>query len=1031
MRSGRLRGYLDATGVLLSEMVLFAFFWEAGGLLGTVDLSHLALWLQQSGPQATLTALFRLLGIVVSGWLLVGTAAYGAGVLTGSARLRDRSRRMTPRLVRRTLDTLAVASVAASSIGSSAALAAASAPSHGVAVVRPVSVERPQGRAPVAREVTSPVVASVSVTAVGRHFPHPGAVSHGQRAPVSAPADDDGAPSLANGFAGLAPGTKVVVVQPGDCLSVLAARHLGDWRLDTDIGALNFGRPQADGRALVDDHWIYPGWVLVMPSDAIGATVVGGTAAPAAVQGGAEPARPASPGRPPGMVAPATKVRGGAKTTKGGGGGRPGQGGRGARPGTGREALPSPEPVAPHAPVGRRLSPGPVAGTPSAPADPVPGAAQGLAAHTALARSGERRHDVDKSDNDEAAVLVIGAMAAAAALWRLDGMRRELRHDRPRGWEISRNRVAVEAAERRSRAVADNQAMRWVDLGVRYLSGLVEQFSSEDHENIPSLVMVKVGRAGLEIVLSPRPEGRLGWFSPTADGAGFVLDPDLEIEDLELLAADHWPAWPVTVCLGQSDAGTVLLNLEYAGSLSVEGDTQAVRGALAAILLQLVSQPWSQEMLAGLYAVGEPTLDDRLAPVQRVAGDKAIDLAERLDNIAGAREELAGDLSLSALRAIACEALPNVVVAFAGTPDGARRCLAEAALPERSGVVLVGAGPITGARWRLVLGGGDGSLEGNVEGRSVSWKLKTGWELEEVALVAEALGAATDRDGAMVVAIPGTAAASDPILGSEPAEVEILVLGPVDVAGGEMGAVEPSRRMAALGVLAYMASHPRPVSADQLAGSLWPLDAGKDNAAGPQRKTVMNVISRARAVLGYGAGGHERLVHTPQGYRLSEDVSSDWSRFEKLVSRARSQGPGQAMVGLRRALELVRGEPFSGALSSQFFEWVASEHLDLTLSARIVDVAQELGERALEVDDHETVIWAVEKGLLLEPTREEMFRLWMHALGRMGRPGRVDDVYRRLKLVLRQRIHPLQEPQAESYSVWRTYTAGELTRTPS
>jgi DNA-binding SARP family transcriptional activator len=573
--------------------------------------------------------------------------------------------------------------------------------------------------------------------------------------------------------------------------------------------------------------------------------------------------------------------------------------------------------------------------------------------------------------------------------------------------------------------------MRWVDLGVRYLSGLVEQFSSEDHENIPSLVMVKVGRAGLEIVLSPRPEGRLGWFSPTADGAGFVLDPDLEIEDLELLAADHWPAWPVTVCLGQSDAGTVLLNLEYAGSLSVEGDTQAVRGALAAILLQLVSQPWSQEMLAGLYAVGEPTLDDRLAPVQRVAGDKAIDLAERLDNIAGAREELAGDLSLSALRAIACEALPNVVVAFAGTPDGARRCLAEAALPERSGVVLVGAGPITGARWRLVLGGGDGSLEGNVEGRSVSWKLKTGWELEEVALVAEALGAATDRDGAMVVAIPGTAAASDPILGSEPAEVEILVLGPVDVAGGEMGAVEPSRRMAALGVLAYMASHPRPVSADQLAGSLWPLDAGKDNAAGPQRKTVMNVISRARAVLGYGAGGHERLVHTPQGYRLSEDVSSDWSRFEKLVSRARSQGPGQAMVGLRRALELVRGEPFSGALSSQFFEWVASEHLDLTLSARIVDVAQELGERALEVDDHETVIWAVEKGLLLEPTREEMFRLWMHALGRMGRPGRVDDVYRRLKLVLRQRIHPLQEPQAESYSVWRTYTAGELTRTPS
>src|SRR5208282_5781622 len=132
--------------------------------------------------------------------------------------------------------------------------------------------------------------------------------------------------------------------------------------------------------------------------------------------------------------------------------------------------------------------------------------------------------DVSKGHEDSAvAALAIGAVAAAGALWRLDGMRRELRHDRPRGWTIARNRAKVEAAERRSRAVADTQAMRWVDLGLRYLSGLVEQFSSEDHDNIPSLVLIKVGKAGLEIVLSPCPPGRLGWFSPTADGAALVL----------------------------------------------------------------------------------------------------------------------------------------------------------------------------------------------------------------------------------------------------------------------------------------------------------------------------------------------------------------------------------------------------------------------------------------------------------------------------------------------------------------------------
>ncbi len=1013
---GRLRGYLDAAGVVVGEIVLLVFFVRARGLLGSVDLAHFISWAQQSSPELALTALVRLLGSCVSAWLLATTALYGVGVLTGSRRLLERSGVITPALVRRILDTLAAASVAASSIGGTAAMAGATSTAHIVAAVRPVGGPRPPGK--VLASQIAPAPARVSVTALGRHFPHPGQVPHGLPAAASGMANDEQVPSPDNGFAGLAAGTKVIVVLPGDCLSVLAERHLGDWRLDTEIETLNYGRPQPDGRALVDDHWIYPGWVLVMPANASGATVVGGSPKPAPAPKFSVPApvpAPVVPGRGRAVPVPVVSA---------------------SRPGPVATTLaPVPAVTAPATAV-------PVT-APTTAVAPLPrlGAPTGPVAHAAVRPASTRGTDVSKGHEDSAvAALAIGAVAAAGALWRLDGMRRELRHDRPRGWTIARNRAKVEAAERRSRAVADTQAMRWVDLGLRYLSGLVEQFSSEDHNNIPSLVLIKVGKAGLEIVLSPCPPGRLGWFSPTADGAALVLDSDLEIEDLELLAADHWPAWPVVVGLGESDEGTVLVNLEYAGSLSVEGDDRAVRAALGAVLLQLVSQPWSQEMLAGLYSVGEPALDERLAAVHQVPADKAIDLAEKLDNIAGARAEVAGDLSLSALRAIACEALPNVVVAFSGTPDGARQCLAEAALPERSGVVLVGAGPITGARWRLVLGGGDASLEGNVEGRPVSWALRTGWDLEEVALVAEALGTASDRAGAIVAAAPGPAVTIDEVLATRTAgqgppeaqrgDVEILVLGPVDMAGGEIGAVEPSRRMAALGLLAYMASHDRPVSADQLAGSLWPLGATKDNVAGPQRKTVMNVISRARAMLGYSAGGHERLVHTPQGYRLAPDVSSDWARFEKLVSSARPRPPHQAMTALRRALELVRGEPFSGALSSQFFEWVASEHLDLTLSAKIVDVAQDLGELALEAEDYETVVWAVEKGLLLEPTREEMFRLWMHALGRLGRPGRVDDVYRRLKLVLRQRIHPLQEPQADSYSVWRTYTAGELTRTP-
>jgi DNA-binding SARP family transcriptional activator len=84
---------------------------------------------------------------------------------------------------------------------------------------------------------------------------------------------------------------------------------------------------------------------------------------------------------------------------------------------------------------------------------------------------------------------------------------------------------------------------------------------------------------------------------------------------------------------------------------------------------------------------------------------------------------------------------------------------------------------------------------------------------------------------------------------------------------------------------------------------------------------------------------------------------------------------------------------------------------------------------ALQAGDFPTATWAVDKGLQLEPTREELFRLWMHALGQSGRPAKVDEVYRRLKLILRQKVHPLQEPQAESRNVWRRYTVSEVAST--
>jgi DNA-binding SARP family transcriptional activator len=543
-----------------------------------------------------------------------------------------------------------------------------------------------------------------------------------------------------------------------------------------------------------------------------------------------------------------------------------------------------------------------------------------------------------------------------------------------------------------------------------------------------------------------------------------------------------------------------------------------VEAALSRFALELVSQPWADEMLAGVHALGDCPLDAALARVDRVSAAEAPELAEKLSRVSAAHQEVVGTVCLSAVRALACEGLPNVAIAFAGTPAEAVERLCNAAVPQRSGVVLVGAGPYPGAQWRLALSAGrEGRLEGHVGGEPVSLRLELGQELGEPSLLARAfapvtapLDAGTVQPGPVEVEVAGgpvpgqggtavgpesaaseASAASqvpedehgpagsvvdgsgpgylapgqdvvvlmdearaagggeashEPGSGTLPSgrslgvadqerragllaergDAEIRLLGPVDVVGGEMGALEASRRMAALAVLAYVASHDHPVSAEELASSLWPLDARKDNLGGPQRKTVMNVISRARALLGYGAGGRERLVHSPLGYKLTSDVTCDWARFGRMVSMARSQRPTEAAATLRGALELVRGEPFGGALSSQFFEWASSEHLDLAMSARVVDAAEALGEMALAAEDLGTVTWAVDKGLQLDPAREELFRLWMHALGRGGRPAKVDEVYRRLRVVLQRRIHPLQEPQPESREVWRMYTVAEV-----
>ena len=99
MGPNRLRGYLDALGVLVCEVIGLVLLWRAATFLGTVDFSHFGTWLKTTSPVGALTALVRLLGIVVFGWLLMSTLLYGAAVLSGKRNIHRALAARNPSLV--------------------------------------------------------------------------------------------------------------------------------------------------------------------------------------------------------------------------------------------------------------------------------------------------------------------------------------------------------------------------------------------------------------------------------------------------------------------------------------------------------------------------------------------------------------------------------------------------------------------------------------------------------------------------------------------------------------------------------------------------------------------------------------------------------------------------------------------------------------------------------------------------------------------------------------------------------------------
>ncbi|GHE14771.1 LysM peptidoglycan-binding domain-containing protein [Streptomyces alanosinicus] len=233
---------------------------------------------------------------------------------------------------------------------------------------------------------------------------------------------------------------------------------------------------------------------------------------------------------------------------------------------------------------------------------------------------------------------------------------------------------------------------------------------------------------------------------------------------------------------------------------------------------------------------------------------------------------------------------------------------------------------------------------------------------------------------------PETVAAA-PDSEPEPGEAEtpnpvVRVLGPVDVVGARGTLTEKKRQRTYIELAVWLILHPGHHAATldhrALDEALWP---DRDEVSIKYRN---GVVSRTRTWLGRDADGQPYipLLKTANNrYSIAASVGCDWHDFQRLTQAGKDHNTANADLALRRALELVRGRPFSST-DRRRYKW--AEHLALVMTMEIVDAAEILAERRLAAHDPRGALWAATKGLEVAPAVESLHRIAFQAYAAIG-----------------------------------------------
>jgi DNA-binding SARP family transcriptional activator len=737
---------------------------------------------------------------------------------------------------------------------------------------------------------------------------------------------------------------KTYTVVRYDTLWGLAEKHLGDPLRWREIFELNIGKGQNDGRALEDPKLIIQGWVLTMPANATGVNEETAIPAPVTTPSAPVVTHHAPPHHPPPTVTPSTTV-------------------------------PSPSPPVP---------------TPMATAAPLPRPSQPSEHHS------ERGTDP--------ALLIGGGLAAASLVALLDRLRRVQRRRRRAGRPIPSTSPNLEQVERRLRSAADLADAELLDLALRaFASGVATSKAA-----LPAILAVRIGGGQVEILTDRAPDRPPKGFRATDDERGWLTDPDLSVDDLRSLGSGACAPLPALVALGDIDGGRLLVDVEATGTLTVDGSPEQVSAFIRRLTVELATSTWADHV--DVLAVGVTDID--IIGAQRVTHFPDIDAA--IDDLEAASLTFA-----AALASARCERtfearvseypddgwIPTILVCSEPVGPDVLARIREITAHGGRGAAAVVYSHIR-ATWHASLT--DTKLLLSPLGFRVTPALL---DLATASAVDELFTdvAVEGPEDALDLAIPEDVAievsATDPYI-DPPLEVEIRVLGPIEIVGGR----SPLERRRCIEMVAYLALHPKGADDERLKTVLW-----FDRA--PTTSTFNTTVSTARSQLGNASDGTPHFPHvvaTAGVYQLGPLVTTDLARFEARVAHASRSVPSVAIETLRSALELVRGKPFEGARG---YEWAFSESLIANIEAKVADAAHQLATLHLAAGNPQEAINAATLGLLAAPADEILYRDRMLACDLAGNPAGVESVMDELCEVV-EALEPYDELHPETLALY-------------